>query len=227
MTQGPVTPKIPSVTTTLVAENSHEHDERHSQCRHKNRFGSQRTLPGRRHSVRAARRAARFFGALALPLLLCGSVRAAESASLAWNPSTTPGVAGYAFYFGSQSGVYTSRFDVGTNTDITLTGLTAGATNYFSVTAYNTAHIESPNAAEVAYIVPGLARLIPPTQSGSPMTVSFPVAPGHSYSVQASTNLKTWATIYTTGTESTNAWITWQDTQSKSYASRFYRLIMN
>ncbi len=146
---------------------------------------------------------------------------------MAWNPSTASGVAGYAFYFGSQSGVYTSRFDVGTNTEITLDGLTAGHTNFFAVTAYNAALIESPYSPEVAYIVPGLARLTLPTRAGGSMGLSFPVAPGHSYSVQASTDLKTWTLLYTTGTQSTNAWVTWTDAQSKSYPKRFYRLILN
>ena len=63
---------------------------------------------------------------LALTLFSSGLVRASQSASLAWSPVTNSFAAGYACYFGRTSGVYTSRFDVGTNTDITLSGLKEG-----------------------------------------------------------------------------------------------------
>lgn len=159
-------------------------------------------------------------------LFLAGSLRADQTASLGWNPVTNVPVAGYACYVGNVSGIYTNRFDVGTNTQITLTGLKEGKTNYFAVAAYDSARIEGPASPSVPYIVPGLVRLTPPPKSGGGGTLSFPVAPGHSYEVQASTNLATWTNLWQTSVYSSNAWVSYQDPQSASFKKRFYRLIM-
>jgi len=188
------------------------------------------TTAGISPSTRAherARAVIRISIVLALTLLSCGLGRASQSVSLAWNPVTVSGVTGYAFYLGTNSGVYASRFDVGTNTAITLTGLQEGATNYFAVTSYNSARIESPVSSPVPYIVPGLVRLAPPAQQGVPATVSFPVAAGHWYQLQASTNLVTWANLWQTSVSTSNAWVSYQDPQSSAFSKRFYRLIMN
>ena len=127
------------------------------------------------------RAAVRILALFAFAFALAGSLRASQSVSLAWNPVTTSPVAGYAVYMGTNSGVYTSRFDVGTNIDITLTGLKEGRTNFFAVASYNSARTESPASAVTSYIVPGLVQLASPSKPGSPATLSFPVAIGHSY----------------------------------------------
>jgi hypothetical protein len=159
--------------------------------------------------------------------VLAGSLRASESVSLIWNPVTTTQVSGYAFYLGNTNGVYTSRFDVGTNTAITLTGLKEGQTNYFAVAAYDSARIESAPSQAASYIVPGFVKLTGPSKSGNPAVLSFPVAVGHSYLIQASTNLQTWSTIGATSVSTSNNWFTFQDTQPGPFSKRFYRLIMN
>jgi hypothetical protein len=165
---------------------------------------------------------------LALTLFSSGLVRASQSASLAWSPVTNSVAAGYACYFGRTSGVYTSRFDVGTNTDITLSGLKEGTTNYFAVTSYNSAGLEAPVSAPVSYLVPGLVRFTLPTQRGGSPTVSFPAAVGHWYQLQASTNLLAWTNLWQSTVSTSNAWITYQDPASTGkFSRRFYRLIMN
>src|SRR6185503_1789260 len=68
---------------------------------------------------------------------LCRIADAQQSVSLAWDRCTQNCAAGYAVYAGGASGQYTSRFDAGTNTTVTLAGLVAGQTNYFVVCAYN------------------------------------------------------------------------------------------
>jgi hypothetical protein len=188
------------------------------------------TTAGISHSTRAhdpAWRAIRIFTFVAFALISCNAARASQSASLAWAPEINSGVAGYAFYVGTNNGVYTSRFDVGTNTDITLTGLKEGSTNYFAVTAYNSARMESPASVQVSYLVPGLVRLAPPAQHGSPVTISFPVAMGQWYELQASTNLVTWTNLWQTSISTSNAWVSYQDPHTSSYSRRFYRLILN
>ncbi|HZQ48560.1 MAG TPA: fibronectin type III domain-containing protein, partial [Verrucomicrobiae bacterium] len=143
--------------------------------------------------------------------------------SLAWNPSTNiPNAAGYALYYGSTSGNYSSRIDIGTNTSAIIPGLNEGHTNYFMVKAYNTAKVESVASGEIAYIVPGLL-VMAWLQPGNIASLSFPVAWGHWYSVQASVDLKTWATIWQTATATSNAWVQFQDPQTSMFKRRFYR----
>lgn len=173
----------------------------------------------------AARRLAILTAALAL--CLAGSVRANQSMSLAWNAVNDPSVIGYAVYMGGADGVYTSRFDAGSSTAITITGLKEGQTNYFAVAAYNSARLEGTPTASTSYIVPGLVKLAPPALRGGPMTVSFPVAAGHSYQLQASTNLQSWTNLWQTTVWNSNTWAVYADPQSGSYARRFYRLILN
>ncbi len=138
-------------------------------------------------------------------------------------------MAGYVIYFGSRSGSYTSRIDVGTNTMATITGLKAGGTNYFALTAYNAAKVESVPTGEVAFLAPGVVMLAPGANPAAPMNVSFPVVPGHWYELQASArpDLKLWSTVWRTPVESANTWVNYQDTQSPILIRRFYRVILH
>jgi len=60
-----------------------------------------------------------------------------QSVALLWDPSPSPDVVGYAVYYGTASGVYTTRLDAGTNTVATINGLTEGLTYFFVVTSYD------------------------------------------------------------------------------------------
>jgi hypothetical protein len=171
--------------------------------------------------------AIRISALFAFTVMLAGSLHASQSVSLAWNPVTTTQVSGYAFYLGNTNGVYTSRFDVGTNTVVTLNGLKEGHTNFFAVAAYDSARTESAPSQAASYVVPGLVKLTSPSKPGNPATLSFPVAVGHSYQILASTNLQTWSNIGQTTVSTSNAWVTFQDPQPGPFSKRFYRLIMN
>ncbi len=166
-------------------------------------------------------------GVMALLLLAAGMVGGGQSVSIAWDSSVSMDVAGYTVYRGTSSGVYTNVYDAGTNLALTLTSLPEGQTNYFKVVAYNSARMAGTPSAEISYIVPGIMRVSAPAKAGNPASLSFPVAAGHSYSVQATTNLVTWTTIYTTNSAAANTWVSYQDSQANSFSRRFYRLIMN
>ena len=140
--------------------------------------------------------------------------------SLGWTANSDPSIAGYAVYCGPAKGSYTQRIDTGLATNVTFAGQISGATNYFMVTAYNVAGVESLPSGEVSFIVPGLLAIDPVTRA-----LSFPVAPAHSYEVQASLNLQTWQTIGNTGINTSNAWFTFNDPQPS--AVKFYRLILH
>lgn len=161
-----------------------------------------------------------------LILSISNIIHADQSVTLGWNTSTDTNVAGYYIYHGTASGVYTSKNDVGTNTVTSVPGLQEGQTDYFAVTAYNTAKIESAFSAEVPFIVPGILQLTQGSNSGS-FNIKFPVAPGHWYEVQASVDLQSWTTISQTATETSNTWIQISDPQSSLFSKRFYRLILH
>jgi hypothetical protein len=134
-------------------------------------------------------------------------------------------VAGFYLYFGTASGTYSTRVDEGTNTQVTIDGLHEGLTYYFALTAYTAARIESAPAPEIKYVVPGILAVAPGTSPGSPLNIQFPVASGHWYEIQASADLKSWATIWQTATVTSNSWLGYQDSQSGLYPTRFYRLV--
>ncbi|MCP5524409.1 MAG: fibronectin type III domain-containing protein [Verrucomicrobiales bacterium] len=77
-----------------------------------------------------------------------------EQVTLAWDANTEVDLAGYHLHYGPASGQYDFSQDVGNTTSVTVSNLTAGATYYFVVTAYNTAEAESGPSNEVAYTVP-------------------------------------------------------------------------
>ncbi|HWW01967.1 MAG TPA: Ig-like domain-containing protein [Candidatus Acidoferrum sp.] len=98
------------------------------------------------------------FANLALPSLSIGA-----TVTLAWDPSTDPTVVGYNVYSGTSSRVYTASAPAGTNTLITLSNLSVGATYYFAATTYNLAGLESDYSLEASYAVPTGTSNAPPT----------------------------------------------------------------
>lgn len=164
-------------------------------------------------------------GVVVFLMSVCASLQASlTSVTLGWNSATN--IAGYALYYGTNSGNYTTRIDVGTNTTAVASNLTADATYYFAVTAYNAAKVESAPSSPVAYLVPG-KMVMSPASKITPLTIKFPVAPGHTYTLQASTDMKTWTNLWPMGTASSNAWVSFKVTNAASFSRRFYRLSMS
>jgi hypothetical protein len=167
---------------------------------------------------------------LALLAALCpvahGSIPVAggQFAALTWDASTSKRVAGYALYYGEDGTNFECRVDVGTNTSCVVEGLQAGQTNYFAVVAYDAQGNESPMSNVFPYIVPGKLSLAPCAGPQSAAVISFPVAPGYTYQVQASVDLTTWSTIWQTAATN-NAWSGFEDDESASLNMRFYRLV--
>ena len=79
----------------------------------------------------------------------------AATANLAWDASTSSGVAGYKVSYGTSSGNYTSTIDAGNKTTYTVSSLTEGTKYYFAVKAYDSAKTtESAYSNEVNLTVP-------------------------------------------------------------------------
>jgi Bacterial Ig domain/Fibronectin type III domain len=94
---------------------------------------------------------------LGLAMLLVAAP--AWAITLAWNAST--GATGYLMYYGRVSQTYETSVDAGPALQVSLGGLTPGATYYFAATAYN-ATGESPFSNEVSAVIPA-GDTTPPT----------------------------------------------------------------
>ncbi len=99
-------------------------------------------------------------GLLALLLLFAAPPAPVQAASvtLAWDANSEPDLAGYILRWGTASGNYTAQTNLATVTTNTVSGLAAGTTYHFAVSAYNTSGLESGPSAEVVYTVPGANR---------------------------------------------------------------------
>jgi hypothetical protein len=171
-----------------------------------------------------------FSGACVLWLAFCSAVHGVEPqfggqhVTLGWNASSDPTVVGYHVYYGTTSGVYTSKIDVGTNTQFIVSGLVAGTTYYFTETSYNADSVESSYVPEVSWVIPGIltARL---SATNSTTCIQFPVAPAHSYQLQASSDLNSWSNLWLTPVQTTNGWVQYNEPVTNTPSARFYRLI--
>jgi hypothetical protein len=76
--------------------------------------------------------------------------QARSSVTLAWDPSTGTGIAGYRLYWGYASRTYTNALDAGNVTQATASGIIAGIPCYFAVTAYTTNGLESGFSSEIS-----------------------------------------------------------------------------
>jgi len=85
---------------------------------------------------------------------------AAQSVTLAWDPSPSANVAGYMIYYGTDGINFDSQTDAGTNTTWTVTGLEAGSTNYFEVVAYDTNDDQSLPSNVIEYTVPNAPQTV-------------------------------------------------------------------
>src|SRR5262249_50514005 len=96
-------------------------------------------------------------GMFLVGLLLQAEAQTATSVTLAWDDTSSSGIAGYRLYYGTSSGTYPNILDVGSATKATIPNLAAGQTYYFVVTDYNTAGLESAPSNEVSLAVPPAA----------------------------------------------------------------------
>src|SRR5262245_3620433 len=92
----------------------------------------------------------------AVLIAICLSASAGQSVTLGWKPSPDTNAVGYAIYFGTASGSYTSRLDAGAKTTYTVTNLVEGIDYFFVTKAYDANGMESPPSNEVSFIVPDM-----------------------------------------------------------------------
>ena len=126
---------------------------------------------------------------------------AGRSVILAWKASDDTNVISYNAYYGTASRVYSQVVPTGKATAVTISGLAAGVTYYFAVTAVNAAGLESLPSSEVSYTVPlasppvlALARMA----CAGPQKVFCLSSTGNNpaqWAIEASADLTTWSTL--------------------------------
>ena len=90
-----------------------------------------------------------------IAVVLSSVIAQAASITLAWDPSPdAASVSGYKLYQGNSSGIYSTTYEVGNETQVTVPALQEGATYYFAVTAVGTNLLESDFSNEVSTQVP-------------------------------------------------------------------------
>jgi len=97
------------------------------------------------------------WSAIAAALLVSAVAAPAQGQSfvtLAWDASSSSGIAGYRLYVGGTSHIYTNVVTVRNATTGTVTGLIRGGTYFSAVTSYNTDGIESEFSTEITFTIP-------------------------------------------------------------------------
>jgi Fibronectin type III domain len=109
---------------------------------------------------------------------------AGTTVTLAWDPDPFPNLAGYRLYYGTSSGDYSQKIEVGSSTTVSVPNLTEGETYFFAVTAYNMAAVESRPSNQISYTVPfsspaaaggkASSRPVPAASATPPMPTAKP-----------------------------------------------------
>jgi hypothetical protein len=84
----------------------------------------------------------------------------AANVTLSWVPKNGSDIAGYRIYYGTCSGIYTSRIDAGKVSNVKISDLNKGQTYYFAATTYDHKGNESNFLQEAVYDPSSTAGLI-------------------------------------------------------------------
>jgi len=160
-------------------------------------------------------------------LLTCSSAFALRDITLGWDWSLEPNVAGYNVYTQEENSPLPVKQNVGLTTQTKITGLKEGLNYSFTVTAYNQLGIESLPSAPLNYFVPVPLEIGRPTGGSPYVHLRFPISPGRVYELQASTDLRTWTTIWQPGSALFYTQADYEDQRSLGLVKQFYRLLIH
>ena len=105
--------------------------------------------------------------ALAFLLTMTARSAAADTLNLMWDPSPDSNVVGYLVYVGTQSGVYSTTYDVGNTTSFAYSSASAGQAYYFAVAAYFSGPVIGTKSVEVSGSSNGAPVLLNPGNQSS------------------------------------------------------------
>jgi hypothetical protein len=141
--------------------------------------------------------------------------------TLHWDPSSSPGIAGYRVYYGTASGNYTTSVEVGNVTTDTVAGLTGGVTYYFAVTAFDTDGDESDFSNEIS-LVPGQTAVQLHMAANQQFVLTVSGLTGRTYDILATQDFSAWTVIGTVTLDASGS-IDFTDTNAANFSQRFYR----
>ena len=134
-------------------------------------------------------------GLLIFILIFIPSLVFAVTARVTWNKNTETDIAGYWVYYGPSPSNYDHLVGVGTTPSIDITGLQAGTTYYFAVTALDTSGNQSGFSQQVSITIPAAASTSNTGGTGSGTSTGTGTNSGTGTSSSSGTN-----TGSTTGT---------------------------
>jgi hypothetical protein len=149
--------------------------------------------------------------------------------TLGWDPSSDPGVQGYAVYYGPTTSGNLTRIPTGTNLFCRLTNLVVGTTYRIYAVSYSAFGVESLPSNEVLYkpTVPALPvpRLQITQLSNRSMRLQYPAPAAGNYAVQfaATPDAPLWQTL-TNVVIGAAAEIAVTDLTARKVSQRFYRI---
>jgi hypothetical protein len=95
-----------------------------------------------------------FLCLVTLGMSLAVRVHGQTAAVLGWSPPLDSSVAGFYLYYGTASGQYTSKINVGNTSTYKVPNLTLGLNYFFTVSSYTTDGTESELSAETTLALP-------------------------------------------------------------------------
>ena len=143
--------------------------------------------------------------------------------TLGWSVSSDASVTSYNIYYGTSSGNYTNKISVGNVTHTTIDNLNPDILYYFVTTSVAIGGVESQFSNETSGY-PYELKVTGIKNINGYMNISFNSLANHFYTIEASTNLTTWVSIYNTEIQTDKSTINFIDTNSINYPQRFYRI---
>lgn len=163
----------------------------------------------------------------------------ANELTLVWNPSPSPGVTGYAVYWGLSADSCTNRIAVRNVTSVTLVGFRRRVSYHLAVAAYDATGEESPRSNGIQYSRPPRVMQVAPlfpmtnllqlqqvnlTSTNPLMRLSFTGRAGGSYRVQTTDDFQHWDLLCVTNCAQQQL-VVYDLPYSPATSHRFFRLL--
>ena len=146
-----------------------------------------------------------------------------STVTLAWDPSPDATVTGYRVHYGIESNVLTATLDAGVANTLTVPNLAPGLIYYFTVTAYNSAGLESLDSNQVSSLTgSSLSPVQVKLQPNRQVVIMGLGQAGNIYTLQSSEDLTTWTTLGSV-VAGLNGAYQFTDTAAPAFSARYYR----
>jgi hypothetical protein len=149
------------------------------------------------------------------------------SCTLVWDASPSPGIAGYAVYYGVSDSSATNRYDAGQTLSATITGLNPATAYFFYVVVYDPWGDESTPSNVLPYTTPPISSVQLRQPSSGVLNIQFQVPPGSNCLVEYTPSLSqpSW-TLLASAVADMNGLVSVNDTIDPTVPARFYRGVL-